>query len=53
MSDLGFALRGWFSAFLTWLLEPTEDAKARAEKRRKQERLRDATKELKRRSPYG
>jgi len=53
MSELGFCLRGWFSAFLTWILEPTEDAKERAEKRRKKARLRDVTREIERGSRRG
>jgi hypothetical protein len=55
VSELGFCVRGWFSAFLTWLLEPTEDAREREEKRRKMERLRDANNvlELERRKRRG
>ena len=53
MRELGFCLRGWFCAFLTWILEPTEDAKLRAEKRRKREQLRVATDEIERGSRRG
>jgi len=53
--SLAYALRGRWSAFLTWLLEPTEDAHEREERRRKQERLRDANNvlELERRKRRG
>lgn len=53
MSELGFCLRGWLSAFLTRMLEPFEDAKLRAERRRKKQRLRVATDEIERGSRRG
>ena len=37
-----YCLHGWFLAFLSWALEPFEDARIRQERRRKRQRKRDA-----------
>ena len=37
-----YCLHGWLLAFLSWALEPFEDARIRQERRRKRERKRDA-----------